>query len=84
MMEHYETKSNYLYLNHDASTTKYINNFNLCVQKLEKLEVSWTEYKKILEFKDMFTDEYYDTELHVHSILFNYLVQYLQIRESDF
>ena len=41
-MAHYETKFKDLYLYHDKYATKYINNFELYVQKLEILEGLWT------------------------------------------
>ena len=49
MMSHYEVKIKDIYLNRDISATTYINNFELYVQKWEKLVGSWTEEKKIYD-----------------------------------
>ena len=64
-MEHFEAKAKDLKLSSDTSTTNYMNIFKLYVQKLEKLEGSWIEEKKIQEFKDRVRDEDCDTKLRL-------------------
>ena len=79
MMAHHDTKLKDPYNDCDTFATKYICIFGLYVRKLENLEGSWPEEKNIQELKDMVKNEEYDTELHVHSGLFDDLVQYFQI-----
>ena len=45
-MAHYSNKLKYFFCDHDTFETKHINNFELYVWNLEKLEGSYTEEEK--------------------------------------
>ena len=83
MIAHYEAKLKGLFLDRDTTATEYINNFELYVRKLEKLEGVWSDDKKVREFKDRITDADYDTETRVHTGDFNSLVKSFRSREQD-
>ena len=56
MIKHYEAKLESNVLDNDTTATNYINNFELCVRKLMKLDETWYDEKQIREFKARITD----------------------------
>eukprot|EP00957_Ditylum_brightwellii_P098985 7540171-Ditylum_brightwellii.AAC.1 len=76
IVQHYEAKLRNLYLDINVTATDFINNFELYVQKLGKLEgVDWLGNKKVCEFKDKVTDKDNGMECCIHSGDFKTLIQ---------
>ena len=82
MLEHYSSKLEDLILDNDNTATEFINNFDLYVRKLEKLEGTWSEDKKIREFKKRVISEDYGVEKRTHKTTFADLVQSFRNREQ--
>ena len=74
MISHWEGKLTALYLDKDTTATEYINNFEMYVRKLTKLGETWSDDKKVREFKENVDDPDYDTEVRVHDGDFEQLV----------
>ena len=83
MIAHYEGKLNALILDNDMTATEFINNYELYVRKLEKLEGPWTDDKKVREFKDRVVADDYDTEVRIHTGTFADLIKSFRKREQD-
>ena len=84
MVAHYEGKLEDLSLDTDTTATEFINNFELYVRKLEKLEGAWTDDKKCREFKDRVPeDSDYDTEVRTHTTTYTDLIRTVRKREQD-
>ena len=83
MIEHYENKLRNLSLDSDTTATECINNFELFVRKLEKLEGTWSDDKKFREFKSQVTSDLYDTECRIHNGNFKELIGIICKRETD-
>lgn len=66
MAEHYYNKLDNLYLDNDTTATEFINKFDLYVRKIESFDASWSETKKVREFKKRITSEDYDVEKRTH------------------
>ena len=82
MLEHYSTKLDALILDNDTTATEFINNFDLFVRKIEKIDGGWSEEKKIREFKKRVTSKDYDVEKRTHKTTFKDLVQNFRDREQ--
>ena len=53
------------------------------VRKLVKLGETWSDDKKVIEFKKSVSDSDYDTEVRIHSGTFTELVEIVRKREQD-
>ena len=53
------------------------------VRKLVKLGKTWSDDKKVIEFKKSVSDSDYDTEVRIHSGNFTELVEIVRKREQD-
>ena len=82
MIHHWEQKLKSITLDKDTSATEYINSFEMYVRKLVGLGESWSDDKKIREFKLNVTDPDYDTESRVHNGSFADLVKVIRKREE--
>ena len=83
MISHWENKLESTVLDTDTSATEYINSFEMYVRKLVKLGESWTDDKKVREFKKSISDPDYDTEVRIHKGKFTELVEIVRKREQD-
>jgi hypothetical protein len=84
MIDFYIGKLNALALDRVTTATEFINNFCSYMRKLESLEdVTWSDEKKLREFKNRVTDEDYDTEKCVHDGNFESLIKNFRTREQD-
>ena len=81
MMDHYNSKLDNLELDNDTTTMKFINAFDLFVQKIGKIEGKCNEAKKIQEFKKRVSSEDYDIEKRSHKSTFADLVKEFHARE---
>ena len=70
-------------LDADTSATEYINNFEMYARKLVKLGETWSDDKKVREFKRSVSDSDYDMEVRIHSGTFTELVEIVRKREQD-
>ena len=63
MDDHYTKKLDVLLLDKDISSTNFMQSFDLYVRKIEKFEgQTWSEEKKIREFKKRIVSYDYNTE----------------------
>ena len=83
MISHWESKLAHLTLDKDTTATQFINEFEMYVRKLVKLNEVWSDEKMVREFKDRISDEDYDLESRVHEGTFAELVSKTRKRERD-
>eukprot|EP00957_Ditylum_brightwellii_P086601 6589432-Ditylum_brightwellii.AAC.2 len=76
MIQHYEARLCNLHLDVIMTANDFINNFQLCVQKLGELEgIVLSDEKKIKEFKEKVINEDYNTKCCIHTGDFKSLMQ---------
>ena len=83
IVKHYSNKLRNLVLDRDTTASKYINDFEIFVRKLEKYEGAWSEDKRIREFISNVRDDDYDTEMRVHDNSYTDLINAFRKRERD-
>ena len=83
MVMHWESQLDNLSLDTDTTATEYINKFERYVRNIEILEGTWTDYKKVREFRKRIVDEGYETELRTCKKTYDDLIKVVRAREQD-